>query len=387
MAGKKKRKRMGAFGSSRIPTESLSLSALPIGNQPERKAPKVEEAQGSTVSQSPMMEDEDYCEKCTESESDRERFLDDDMEFLPTCWGKDDNSNEDHNRAEIARKAKVKRTKIQASTTMMMSAYEKRTAMISDHKVGLSQTLAKLMKSSKAEMEKAESYLEAPCGPAGNIDDKMICSTIHIKDSPVKTTPGFQDSARTVTKSNSQALDAVKCNVYIKRSTIHEIELRTKLIKKMARQDRNLKSAKTQAGSLRSEIELGLPKTHALDSAKSLLKSLNKSTQDFKTGEFRLGVDQRSIAMVQQEVTRLRDVNRRIRKQQSGSASTSTRLQQLEPKYGGLKDDYYALKDKHKELVEDAARYRRERDRYKDDAEYYREKRDTVRIKLESIGQ
>ncbi|KAB8297123.1 hypothetical protein EYC80_002507 [Monilinia laxa] len=105
--------------------------------------------------------------------------------------------------------------------------------------------------------------------------------------------------------------------------------------------------------------QLELQKNHALDSAKSLLKSLKESTQHLKTREFKLSLEERNSAVLQREVTSLRDENRRVRKQQSGFTSTSTRLQQLE--------------------------YRRERDQYEDDAEYYREKRDTVRIELESI--
>ncbi|KAB8297122.1 hypothetical protein EYC80_002507 [Monilinia laxa] len=452
MAGTKKKKRMGVYGSSQLPTGSLSLSALAlaIGNRRKRKDPifklqEAEKAQGSTLSQSPTMEDEDSCEKCTESESDRECFLDDDMEFLPAIWGKDDKLNGDHERVEIDIESKVKKAKIQAPATMITTAYEKRTATASGHKVDLSQALAKFTKPSKVEMvdmKKAESSLKAPCGPAGNIEEKKRRSTINIEDSPVETKPRFQDSAKTITKSNSQVLAAVECNACVKRSRILEIEPSTKLIEKMARQERDLKSAKTQAGSLRAEIEvlnqkhklemqkqvcqlnethqkemdaikldleeteaalqkastnlqnvrdkntlvrterreldvklvavskdvarltedisqLELQKNHALDSAKSLLKSLKESTQHLKTREFKLSLEERNSAVLQREVTSLRDENRRVRKQQSGFTSTSTRLQQLE--------------------------YRRERDQYEDDAEYYREKRDTVRIELESI--
>lgn len=71
-----------------------------------------------------MFEDEECSgEKCTEwdsdSNSDSEGFLDDDMDFLPAAWGKNDKSNEDEERAEIARKAKLKKEKnIQASATI-----------------------------------------------------------------------------------------------------------------------------------------------------------------------------------------------------------------------------------------------------------------------------
>lgn len=55
-------------------------------------------------------------EKCSRwdsnTDSGSEGFLDDDMDFLPTGWGKDDKqSNDDEERAEIARKARLKKEK------------------------------------------------------------------------------------------------------------------------------------------------------------------------------------------------------------------------------------------------------------------------------------
>ncbi|KAA8568463.1 hypothetical protein EYC84_007495 [Monilinia fructicola] len=479
MAGKKKKKRMGAYASSRPSAGSISRPALKIGDQSHEskdiisKPQEVEDVQSFALSQPPIMGDEDCFEDCIGSESDIECFLDDDMDLLPSGWGKDDKSNEDHERAQIAAKAKLKKAKILASVTRIEAAYGNRTATILDHKVDLPQTLVEVTKSFEVMMDKEKSFSKAPCEPvenAVNENDEMIHTTTNNDGSFIGTESRSYDFTQADIKSNSQALVAIKCNACIRKSTKLEMEPNTRLVEKFARQERDLKSAKTQAGSLRAEIEvlnqkhrlemqkqssqlseahqkeidaiksnlkkteaalqksstdlrnvrdknslvrterreldsklvamnedvarltehvskLEIQKKQALDSTESSVKSLNESIQDFKTSEFRLGVKQRENAMLQNQVTGLIDQNRRIRQQQARSATTSTRLQQLERKYDSLKDDYYTLEDKHSELVEDAARYRCERERYRDDAEYYRKKRDNVRNELRSIEQ
>ncbi|QSZ35188.1 hypothetical protein DSL72_008055 [Monilinia vaccinii-corymbosi] len=442
----KKKKTMGASAPAQLPAGTASLSALTTGaHSQEIKHPiitpqEAEIAQGHGLLQPPMIKDEDCCEECTGSESDGEGFLDDDMDFLPTCWGRADKPHEDEERAAIARKAKLKKAKVQASTTMTTTSFGKGMATV--------------------EQAVSESI-------------KMINSATTIEFLSRRAVPSSFELARAATESTSQALDAVTCNVSVTKAMAPKTQPSTKLIEKITRQERDQKSAKTQAGCLRAEIQVlkqkhrlemqkqldHLDETHrremdaiklelkesegicqkastdlrkvrdknsivrserreldlklvemsenvarhtenisvlerqkieTLASMESLSRSLHESTQKLTTSEFRLALEQRKSAMLQQQGTSLREENRRIRLQQSRSTATSVRLQQLEQNYDGLKDGYYALKDEHDELVEDAARYRRERTEYKDDAEYYREKRDTLRTELESnrdLGQ
>ncbi|KAF7879221.1 hypothetical protein EAF04_000418 [Stromatinia cepivora] len=429
MAAKKK-KLIGASASSRLPAGTLSLSALKAGNQssPEKedqivKRQGVEEAQLSWPLQPPMIED------CS----------DDDMDFLPTGWGKNDKqSNEDEERAEIVRKARLKKEKSQAPA-VMISAREMDTATVQSRKVDFSRALVKLPKS-RVKMEIGESVTKVSSDSTEqNVDEgiKVINSMISIENSCVVST--------------SQPLDVVESKISVSKSTSLETESSIKLVEKIARQECDLKSAKTQAGSLRAEIEV-LNHKHRLEIQKEIdqlneshqkeMEAMKSELKEAEAARQKASTDLRKVreknsavrtkrreldlklAAVNEEVVRLTENISVLETQKSDALSMedfstnalyesrkgnkaaelslqverlhSATLQQqitnlrsenrnLERKYDSLKDDYHTLEDKHNELDDDAARYRRELLKYKQDAEGYRKKRDAIWTELERV--
>ncbi|KAJ8065639.1 hypothetical protein OCU04_006313 [Sclerotinia nivalis] len=193
-----------------------------------------------------MIEDcsgERYSGWDSNEDSDSKGFLDDDMDFLPTGWGKNDKqSNEDEERAEMVRKARLKKEKSQASA-VMISAREKETARVQGRQVDFPRAFVRLPKS-RVNMEIVESGTKISSDSTEQAVEegiKVINSMIPVESSCVVST--------------SQPLDVVESKISVSKSTVLETESSIKSVEKMAQQERDLKSSKTQTGSLRAEIE------------------------------------------------------------------------------------------------------------------------------------
>ncbi|TGO07427.1 hypothetical protein BTUL_0278g00100 [Botrytis tulipae] len=268
-----KKKKTTAASASRLPAGTVSLPVF----KAEDRAPsaenedlhvdsqQVEEKEESWPLHAPVIEYESCDEKCagwgSDTDSGSEGFLDDDMDFLPTGWGKNEKqSSEDKERVEIARKAKLKKEKSQASAVVVAACREeKHTA--SDRKLESSRAIVKLKKSS-TNTKSMESALEASCDATEQVVGESIIEDIKV----INSTTSFENSCLVCT---SRFSEAVTSNTIITKSTAPEPETRIKLMEKMARQERDLKSAKTQAGSLRAEIEV-LTQKHRLEMQKQL---------------------------------------------------------------------------------------------------------------------
>ncbi|KAF5873982.1 uncharacterized protein Bfra_005449 [Botrytis fragariae] len=274
-----KKKKATAAPASRLPAGTVSLSTSKV----EDRAPsakneelsispqQVEEMQESWPLQAPMIEYESCEEKCagwgSNTGSESEDFLDDDMDFLPTGWGKNDKqSSEDMERVEIARKAKMKKKKSHGSALVVAACREK-TVKASDRKVELSRTLVELTKPC-ANTEIIETALEVTCHTAEQVVSGSVVDGVNV----VRSTSSLDNSCVLCTSRSSEI---VTSNTTITKSTVQEPEPNIKLMEKMARQERDLKSAKTQAGSLRAEIEV-LNQKHRLEMQKQL-DQLNES--------------------------------------------------------------------------------------------------------------
>ncbi|KAF7924631.1 uncharacterized protein EAE97_010582 [Botrytis byssoidea] len=404
---------------------------------------QVEQRQESWPLHVPVIEYESCDEKCagwgSDTDSGSGGFLDDDMDVLPTGWGKNDKqSNEDKERAEIARKAKVKKEKSQVSAVVVAACREE-THTVSDRKLESSRAIVKLKKSS-TNTESMGSALKVSCGATEQVVGESIIEDIKV----INSTSSPENSCLVCTARSSEV---VMSKTTIAKSTASESESSIKLMEKMARQEHDLKlemqkqldqrneshrkemdamkldleeaqvarwKASTDLRKVREknsavrterrELDLKLmamseevvrlggristletQKNDALESAESLFRALKLSAQDVTDCQLKLNVVQEHSATFRQQVRNLRVENHRIRQEQSRTASTSNRLQQLETKYETLKTDYYTLEDEHNELQEDASRYRSEREEYKEEVEYYKKKRNALRDKLESV--
>ncbi|TEY60180.1 hypothetical protein BOTCAL_0184g00010 [Botryotinia calthae] len=452
MAAKKKQATVAS--ASRLPAGTVSLPA----SEAEDRAPtaenenlsvnpqQVENPQQSWPLYGPVIEYENCEEKCgSNTESDCEGFLDDDMGFLPMGWGKNDKqSSEDKERAEIARKAKLKKEKSQVPAVAVADRRDENPTA-SNRKVGVSLALVKLAKSC-ANTESMESVLEVSC----HTPEQFVSESVFEDITVVKSTTSLGNPC---VVCSSRSSETVTRNNVVTKSAVPELESSIKLNEKLARQERDLKSAKTQAGSLRAEIEV-LNQKYRLEMQRQLdqlneshRKEMDAMKLDLEEAEAtrqkastdlrkareknsavrteRRELDLKLVAMIE-EVVRLGERISTLEKQKSDAlvsaefmsialsssaheakacqlklhvleehsatfqqqfraASTSNRLQQLEKKYENLKSDHYSLEDKHNELQDDADRYRSEREEYKEDAEYYKKKRDALRDELESV--
>ncbi|TGO60002.1 hypothetical protein BCON_0039g00330 [Botryotinia convoluta] len=266
-----KKKKATAASASRFPAGTVSL----LASKAEDRAPSAEnedlsvnpqqgeETQESWPLHAPVIEYDSCEEKCagwgSDTDSGSECFLDNDMCFLPTGWGKNDTpSIEDKGRAEIARKAKLKKEKSQVSAVVVAACQEK-TPTASDRKVGFPRALVKLAQSC-TNTESMESAQEVSCDQNEQVVNESV-----IEDIKVINSTNYLKNSCVVCSSRSSEL--VTSNTIITKSTVPEPESSIKLVEKIARQERDVKSAKTQAGSSRAEIEV-LKQKHRLEMQK-----------------------------------------------------------------------------------------------------------------------
>ncbi|THV46743.1 hypothetical protein BGAL_0363g00100 [Botrytis galanthina] len=274
-----KKKKATAASASRLPAGTVSLPASKAEdrapsaeNEDSSLSPKrVEETPESWPLHAPVIEYESCDEKCagwgSNTDSGSEGFLDDDMDFLPTGWGINDKQlGEDKERGEIARKARLKKEKSQVSA-VVVAACQEETPTVSDGKVEVSRTLVKLAMSC-TNGESMESAPEISCDATEEVVSESITEDIKVIGST-------SSSEKACLVCASRSSEAVTSNTIITKSTAPEPESSIKLMEKMARQERDLKSAKTQAGSLRAEIEV-LNQKHRLEMQKQL-NQLNES--------------------------------------------------------------------------------------------------------------
>ncbi|KAI9646156.1 hypothetical protein NHQ30_005596 [Ciborinia camelliae] len=310
MAAKKKRATR-ASTSSRLPAGTLSPSALATGSQSpqatetakymETKILKceatgqiatpqeAEEAQHSWLLQSPMIEDENCGKKFagwdSDEDSESEGFLDDDMDFLPTGWGKDDKkSNEDEERAEMARKAKLRKAKAQTSA-----------------KIGslTMKTTADITQVTNISMQEPD---EASVGLQNLEVFKSRMSLVFAAESK----PAALQSGKPVLRTTKPETPQVK-------------DPNSTLIEELARKTQHLEIARAQAGSLRAEI-VALKDAHKREMKKQLdelesqrkkeMRNLQNSLQKANSDGQRASVDlrkaQESHAAVQVELSDLK---------------------------------------------------------------------------------
>ncbi|KAM0155845.1 hypothetical protein ACHAQE_006610 [Botrytis cinerea] len=268
-----KKKKATAASVSRLPAGTVSLPA----SEAEDRAPsaqnedssvnpqQIEKPQESWSLYGPVIEYESCDEKCavwgSNAESESEGFLDDDMEFLPMGWGKiDKKSSGDNERAEIARKAKLKKEKSQVAAVAVAARRDTNPTALGQ-KVGFSRALVKLAKTC-VNNESMESALHASCHTPEQFVSESVPEDIKV----IKSTTSVGNPCIVCTSLSSET---VASNTVVTKSTVAELDSSIKLIEKLARQERDLKSAKTQAGSLRAEIEV-LNQKHRLEIQKQL---------------------------------------------------------------------------------------------------------------------
>ncbi|CAD6456206.1 b65ab3ff-a7ed-4b16-a167-9d19c867f026 [Sclerotinia trifoliorum] len=356
MAAKKK-KLTDASTSSRLSTGTIPLYALKAKHQSSLgkkvadqivKRQEDEEIPRTWPLQPPMIGD---CsgEKCS-------------------GWDSNDNkSNEDEKRAEISRKAKLKKENSQASA-VMISAREKEIATVHNRQ------------------------LDFPLAIVSNSTEQDVDEGIKVIDSMI-----IEDSC---VASTSQPLGVVS-EIFVSKPTVLETESSIKLVEKIARQERDLKSAETQDGSLRAVIET-LDHKHRLE----MQKQMNQLSENYQKEMDAMKLDLKEAEAARQKAStdlrKAKEKNSAVRTERRElglklaavseevaagltSASTSRPLQDLEQKYDSLKDNYYTLEDKYNELDDDAAGYCSELQKYKRYAESCRRKRETIKIELERV--
>ncbi|KAF7948695.1 hypothetical protein EAE96_007889 [Botrytis aclada] len=204
----------------RVPSADNKVADLPVNSQ------QVEEAKDSWPLHGPMIEYESCDEKCAEwgsnSDSESEGFLDDDMDFSTDG------------------KAKLKKEKSQVSAAVVAACREE-IPTASDRNVGFSCTLVNLKKSCD-NAESVETMLEASCDQNEQVVSKSVIENIKV----INSTSSLESSCPVC---SSRPSEIVASNTTITKPTAPEAESSIKLFEKMARQERDLKSAKTQAFS------------------------------------------------------------------------------------------------------------------------------------------
>ncbi|KAF7897595.1 hypothetical protein EAF00_005823 [Botryotinia globosa] len=316
-----KKKKATAASASRLPAGIVSL---PVSKAQDR-APsaenedlsinpgQVEGTQESWPLHAPVIEYESCDEKCagwgSDTDSESEGFLDDDMDFLPTGWGKNEKqSSEDKERVEIARKAKLRKEKSQVSAVVVPACREEK-HMASGGKVESSRAIVKLRQSS-TNPESMESALEVSCDATEQVVGDSISEDIKV----INSTTSPEDSCLVCASRSSEA---VTSNTIITKSTALEPEPSIKLMEKMARQERDLESAKTQAGSLRAEIEV-LTQKNRLEMQKQLDR-LNESHRK-EMDAMKLGLEEAQVARqkASTDLPKVREKNSAVRTERRG---------------------------------------------------------------------
>ncbi|KAM0134399.1 hypothetical protein ACHAO1_005795 [Botrytis cinerea] len=251
-----KKKKATAASVSRLPAGTVSLPA----SEAEDRAPsaqnehssvnpqQIENPQESWPLYGPVIEYESCDENCA-------------------GWGKiDKKSSEDKERAEIARKAKLKKEKSQVPAVAVAARRDTNPTALSQ-KVGFSRALVKLAKTC-VNTESMESALHASC----HTPEQFVSESV---PEDIKVIKSITSVGNTCIMCTSLSSETVASNTVVTKSTVAELDSSIKLIEKLARQERDLKSAKTQAGSLRAEIEV-LNQKHRLEIQKQL-DQLNES--------------------------------------------------------------------------------------------------------------
>ncbi|TGO77157.1 hypothetical protein BELL_0120g00100 [Botrytis elliptica] len=338
-----KKKKATAASTSRLPAGTVSLPASKVEDRTPSaenedlslNPQKIEETQESWPLHGPMIEYENCDEKCTgwgsDADSESEGFLDDDMDFLPTGWGKNKKqSSEDQERAEISRKAKMKKEKSQASSAVLVAvvaACREESPTVSDQNVEVSRTLVKLKKPC-TNTESTETALEI----SGDIAEQFTRGSV-IEDIKVIKSATSLENPCLVCASRSSEI--VTSNTTIQKSTVPDSKPSIKLMEKMARQERDLKSAKTQAGSLRAEIEV-LNQKHRLEMQKQL-DQLNESHQK-EMEAMKLDLEEAQAAR-QKASTDLRKVREK-------NSAVRTERRELDLKLGAMNEEVVRLGEK-----------------------------------------
>lgn len=305
-----------------------------------------EETQESWPLHAPVIEYESCDDKCagwgSDTDSGSEGFLDDDMDFLPTGWGiNDKRMSEDKERAEIARKARLKKEKSQVSAVVVAACREE-TPTISDGKVEVSRTLVKLAKSC-TNGESMESALDISCDATEKVVRESITEDIKVIDST-------SSSENSCLVCASRSSEIVMSNTTITKSTVQEPESSIKLMEKIARQERDLKSAKTQAGSLRAEIEV-LNQKHRL----AMQKQLNQLNESHRKEMDAMKFDLEEAQVAQQkaltDLRKVREDNLNIRMDRT---ELNSKLEAVKEDAARFKNNILALEEQSNHALQSA---------------------------------
>ncbi|TGO41396.1 hypothetical protein BHYA_0022g00350 [Botrytis hyacinthi] len=293
---------------------------------------QVEETQESWPLHAPVIEYEICDEKCAGWGSDTDSGSE----------GKNDRqSSEYKERAGIARKAKLKKEESQIFAGVV-AACPDRTLTASDRKVEVSRMLVKL-KNSPTNAESMESALEASCGATEQVVSESI-----IEDIKVTKWTSSPENACLVCASRSS--EAVTSNTTITNSTAPEAESSIKLMEKMARQERDLKSAKTQAGSLRAEIEV-LNQKHRLEMQKQMDR-LNESHRK-EVDAMKLDLKEAQVAR-QKALTDLRRVKENNLNIGTDRKELNSKLEAVNGDAARFKNNILALKEQSNHALQSA---------------------------------
>ncbi|PQE02876.1 hypothetical protein CJF31_00002686 [Rutstroemia sp. NJR-2017a BVV2] len=204
----------------------------------------------------------------SDSGSESEAFMDDDMDFLPIGWGKNKtDGEEDKERAEIARKGKLKKMKGQKALSVgskspacpiltkrnpAVSILEKstyRSSAKSEYSVNMPQITTRTSPSIRTICQHATAE--------GNRQEvsREESATVIEKVVPASKTSTLSLHTTSILEQNASVMKAI--SAYQDTSSEKNAE-------RFARQERDLKSAKSQAAALRAEIKL-LEDKHRLE--------------------------------------------------------------------------------------------------------------------------
>ncbi|PQE32751.1 hypothetical protein CJF32_00009653 [Rutstroemia sp. NJR-2017a WRK4] len=339
MAYKKKKKSILTSASSRTPSitppiqRSIEESKHETNDLPERLSPE-KPVQNltplpvrlpgpiSAVSpvRGPVIEvEEKDGEKSTwssDSGSESEAFMDDDMDFLPTGWGRNKNDGkEDEERAEIARKSKLKKAKGQKASTMeseraAFPVLTKRIAAVSISEKPIYRS------SAKSEYSVNMPQVTARSSPS-------ITTTSQNATAKNNRQEFSREESATVIENDMfasenpalppHAIGMVEQNASIMRSiSVCQNTSCEKNAEKYARQERDLKSAKSQAAALRADLKL-LEDKHRLELKKQvgeLQQSHQKEMEALENAFTEKAIATEKMAMV---LARAREKDSRVR--------------------------------------------------------------------------
>jgi hypothetical protein len=194
----------------------------------------------------------------SDSGSESEAFMDDDMDFLPTGWGKENNdSEEDKERAEIARKGKLKKAKGQKALTMESEL----TACVMLTKRIAAVSISK--KPTYRSSAKSEDLVDLPQISTRNSQSITTTSQYAIiEDNSQEFSRGSAIVMENIvlvseTPTVSHTTNILGQNAPVVRTISACPDANCERnAEKYARQERDLKSAKSQAAALRAEIKL-----------------------------------------------------------------------------------------------------------------------------------